>query len=85
MVGQKPFAYFWLGRHSGFSKVRRRKGATNRSRYRSNGYVRKKSVQIPLHDKKNGAIYLPDTCFAFLTDSPPDGSKHWLSYRGLLH
>ncbi len=39
MVGQEPFAYFGLGRHSGFSKVSRCKSETIRSRYHSNGYV----------------------------------------------
>ena len=39
VVGQERFAYFCLGRHSGFSKVRRRQGGTLSSRYRRNGYV----------------------------------------------
>ncbi len=39
MVGQEPFAYFGLGRHSGFSKVSRCKSGTLSGRYRRNGYV----------------------------------------------
>ncbi|WP_218173802.1 hypothetical protein, partial [Pseudomonas yamanorum] len=37
--GAEPFAYFGLGRHSGFSKVTRCKSGTLSSRYRSNRYV----------------------------------------------
>ncbi len=37
MVGQEPFGYFGLGRHSGFSKVTRRKGGTNTSPPPNNG------------------------------------------------
>ncbi len=39
MVGQEPFGYFGLGRHSGFSKVTRRQGGTLGGRYLNNGYV----------------------------------------------
>ncbi|NCE90383.1 hypothetical protein DK871_09790 [Pseudomonas sp. L13] len=39
VVGQERFAYFCLGRHSGFSKVSRRQGGTLSGRYRSSGYV----------------------------------------------
>jgi len=39
VVGQERFAYFCLGRHSGFSKVSRRQGGTLSGRYRRNGYV----------------------------------------------
>ncbi|CAN2970209.1 conserved hypothetical protein [Pseudomonas sp. PM2] len=39
MVGQECFAYFCLGRHSGFSKVSRQ-GGTLSGRYLNNGYVR---------------------------------------------
>ena len=38
-MGQEPFAYFGLGRHSGFSKVSRCKSGTLSGRYRRNGYV----------------------------------------------
>ncbi len=41
MRGQEPFAYFGLGRHSGFSKVSRCKSETASRRTRSNGYVPK--------------------------------------------
>ncbi len=38
--GQRPFGYFWLGRHSGrLPKVTRCKSGTASRRYRSNGYV----------------------------------------------
>jgi hypothetical protein len=37
--GQERFGYFRLGRHSGFSKVTRRKGETNSRRYKKNGYT----------------------------------------------
>ncbi len=40
VVGQRPFGYFWLGRHSGrLPKVTRCKSGTLSGRYRSNGYV----------------------------------------------
>ena len=38
-MGQERFAYFCLGRHSGFSKVSRCKSGTLSGRYRRNGYV----------------------------------------------
>ncbi len=41
MRGQERFAYFCLGRHSGFSKVSRCKSETVSSHDRSNGYVHK--------------------------------------------
>ena len=43
-MGQERFAYFCLGRHSGFSKVSRRQGGTLSGRYRSNGYVHNPAV-----------------------------------------
>ena len=39
MVGQERFAYFCLGRHSGFSKVSRCQSGTIGGRYLNNGYV----------------------------------------------
>ena len=39
MVGQERFAYFCLGRHSGFSKVSRCQSGTLGGRYLNNGYV----------------------------------------------
>ena len=44
VVGQERFAYFGLGRHSGFCKVSRRQGGTLSGRYRSNGYVHHPTV-----------------------------------------
>src|SRR5476651_609495 len=37
--GAEPFAYFGLGRHSGFSKVSRCKSETISGRYLNNGYA----------------------------------------------
>ena len=39
VVGQERFAYFCLGRHSGFSKVSRCQSGTLSGRYLNNGYV----------------------------------------------
>ncbi len=49
VVGQRPFGYFWLGRHSGrLPKVTRCKSGTLSGRDRSNGYVHQTSHLTPL-------------------------------------
>jgi hypothetical protein len=39
MEGKERFGYFRLGRHSGFSKVTRRKGGTDIPEHTDAGYV----------------------------------------------
>ena len=56
MLGQEPFGYFGLGRHSGFSKVTRRKGGTNTRRYPNNGDVHPPKQTYP--DKNTRTLYL---------------------------
>src|SRR5471032_91942 len=48
VVGQRPFGYFWLGRHSGrLPKVTRCKSGTLSGRYRSNGYAPCSTTRSP--------------------------------------
>jgi len=47
----KRFGYFRLGRHSGFSKVTRRKGGTVSSRYLNDGYTHKTPTPTIRHPK----------------------------------
>jgi len=50
-VGQERFAYFWLGRHSGCSKVSRCKSGTHTRDARSNGYVHQEDRNLRFHDR----------------------------------
>ena len=62
-MGQERFAYFCLGRHSGFSKVSRCKSGTLSGRYRRNGYVHGPTV-LTVRPSSRGISYICVGCQA---------------------